>query len=389
MHIAPYRLKIGLILLALLGALQLAGDTDTKQAKKPPAIDLPADDGSANTKWLEKLDDADREALTEKIGKPVTVAPTTVEWLGGSAPTAFTNGVTVIQSAQDKPLGTAAAEKLKKMLPADVKFIAVMIPTDAEKLKKKYEKKAPFLIALDPDGSWSTLLGLPKKPANIVVDQSGNIRFAGLTADGAKRACAFLLAEKSGGAGAATGGTGAPATGAKGAASSNWGPKSNTPFPTFTNAVTTASDQRGNQLIPFFVQEWITKQPKMDKKLLVIDFWATWCPPCRASIPHMNETASKFAADVVCVGISDENKSAFDDGMAKYKLDVASFTYSLALDPSNKLSSFFKVKGIPNCAVVSSDGIVRWQGQPTELDDATLTQLVTAQKALNLAAKKK
>ena len=376
-------------MLALLGALQIAGDKDTKDIKKPLPIDMPADDGSANTKWLEKLDDADREALTEKIGKPVSVAPASVEWLGGAAQTVFTTGVTVIQSAQDKPFGMAAAEKLKKMLPADVKFVAVIIPTDAEKLKKKYEKKRAFLIALDPEGSWSTLLGLPKKPANIVVDQSGNIRLAGLTADGAKRACAFLLTEKSGGAGAATGGTGAPATGAKGAASSNWGPKSNTPFPTFTNAVSTASDQRGNQLISFYVQEWITKQPKMDKKLLVIDFWATWCGPCRASIPHMNETATTFAADVVCVGISDESKSAFDAGMIKNKLEVSSFTYSLALDPSNKLSSFFKVKGIPSCAVVSSDGIVRWQGQPTELDDATLTQLVAAQKAMNAPAKKK
>ena len=137
------------------------------------------------------------------------------------------------------------------------------------------------------------------------------------------------------------------------------------------------------------MQEWITKQPKMDKKLLVIDFWATWCGPCRASIPHMNETATTFAADVVCVGISDESKSAFDAGMIKNKLEVSSFTYSLALDPSNKLSSFFKVKSIPSCAVVSSDGIVRWQGQPTELDDATLTQLVAAQKAMNAPAKKK
>ena len=388
MQIAPQRVHIGLIMLALCGALQIAGDTDTKQTKKPPAIDLPAADGGANAKWLSKMDDEDRKLLAEKLGKPIVPASPKVEWFGGAAPTSFTNCVTVIQSALDKSTGLNVSEKLKKDLPPDVKFVVIMSTADAEKTKKQLEKKAPLLIALDPDGAWSTLLGLPTKPTNIVVDKRGNIRFAGLTPSGMKRACVFLLGEKSDVAdvGANPSGVG---TSPNGAISSGWGPTSNTPFPTFTNAVTTASDQRGNQLIPFFVQEWITKQPKMDKKLLVIDFWATWCPPCRASIPHMNETASKFAADVVCVGISDENKSAFDAGMTKYKLDVASFTYSLALDPSNKLSSFFKVKGIPSCAVVSSDGIVRWQGQPTELDDATLTQLVTAQKALNSAAKKK
>ena len=388
MQIAPQRVHIGLIMLALCGALQIAGDTDTKQTKKPPAIDLPAADGGANAKWLSKMDDEDRKLLAEKLGKPIAPASPKVEWFGGAAPTSFTNCVTVIQSALDKSTGLNVSEKLKKDLPPDVNFVVIMSTADAEKTKKKLEKKAPLLIALDPDGSWSTLLGLPTKPTNIVVDKRGNIRFAGLTPSGMKRACVFLLGEKSDVAdvGANPSGVG---TSPNGAISSGWGPKSNVTFPTFTNTVSNASDQRGNQLIPFFVQEWITKQPQFDNKLLVIDFWATWCPPCRASIPHMNQTATKFASDVVCVGISDENKSAFDAGMAKNKLNVASFTYSLALDPSNKLSSFFQVKGIPSCAVVSSDGIVRWQGQPTELDDATLTKLVTAQKALNASTKKK
>ena len=384
MSIARRHAHLGLILMALVGAMQIAAEQQSADPKKPLPIDLPAEDGGANAKWLEKIAPADREALDEILGKPVVVAPASVEWLGGVAQTAFTNGVTVIQSAQDKPLGLSAAEKLKKMLPANVKLIAVIVPTDAEKIKNKFEKKAPCLIALDPEGSWSELLGLPNKPTNLVVDQSGNIRFAGLTADGAKRACAFLLAQKSDTAGA--GGAGA---GGAGPGSSGWEGKSKTLFPNFTNAVTTASDQRGKQLIPFFVQEWITKQPKMTKKLLVIDFWATWCPPCRASIPHMNELASKFAADAVCVGISDEKKSAFDAGMLKNKLEVGSFKYSLALDPTNTLSSFFKVRGIPSCAVVSSDGIVRWQGQPMELDDSIMTQLVEAQKSLNTSAKKK
>ena len=389
MQIAPRRVHIGLIMLAFFGALQIAGDKDAKETKKPPAIDLPAADGGANAKWLSKMDDEDRKSLAEKLGKPIAPASPKVEWFGGAAPTSFTNCVTVIQSALDKSTGLNASEKLKKDLPPDVKFVVIMSTADAEKTKKQLEKKAPLLIALDPEGIWSALLGLPTKPANLVVDKRGNIRFAGLTPSGMKHACAFLLTEKiaPSDAGASAGGS-ATGTGASGAVTSGWIPKSNTPFPTFTNNVSTASDQRGNQLIPFFVQEWITKQPQMDNKLLVIDFWATWCPPCRASIPHMNQTAAKFAADVVCVGISNEIKSAFDTGMAKNKLDVASFTYSLALDPSNKLSSFFKVKAIPSCAVISSDGIVRWQGQPTELDDAILTKLVTAQKVLNASVKK-
>ena len=378
MQIAPRRVHVGLIMLALFGALQIAGDTDTKQTKKPPAIDLPAADGGANAKWLSKMDDEDRKSLAEKLGKPIAPASPKVEWFGGAAPTSFTNCVTVIQSALDKSTGLNASEKLKKDLPPDVKFVVIMSTADAEKTKKQLEKKAPLLIALDPDGAWSTLLGLPTKPTNIVVDKRGNIRFAGLTPSGMKRACAFLLTEKiaPSDAGASAGGA---ATGTAAAAP--------TTFPTFSNPVDAAKDRRGQRMIALAPQEWITTQPAVDKKLLVIDFWATWCGPCVASIPHMNELSKKFAENAVCIGISDETKGAFDAGLIKAKLKLASFNYSLALDPEHKLKDFFEVKGIPSCAVVSSDGIVRWQGHPMTLNDATMMQLVAAQKALSSAAK--
>ena len=378
MQIAPRRVHIGLIMLALFGALQIAGDKDTKEKKKPPAIDLPAADGGANTKWLSKMDDEDRKSLAEKLGKPIAPASSKVEWFGGAAPTSFTNCVTVIQSALDKSTGLNASEKLKKDLPPDVKFVVIMSTADAEKTKKQLEKKAPLLIALDPDGAWSTLLGLPTKPTNIVVDKRGNIRFAGLTPSGMKRACAFLLTEKiaPSDAGASAGGS---ATGTAAAAP--------TTFPTFSNPVDAAKDRRGQRMIALAPQEWITTQPAVDKKLLVIDFWATWCGPCVASIPHMNELSKKFAENAVCIGISDETKGAIDAGLIKAKLKLASFNYSLALDPEHKLKDFFEVKGIPSCAVVSSDGIVRWQGHPMTLNDATMMQLVAAQKALSGTAK--
>ena len=378
MQIAPPRVKIGLIMLALFGALQIAGDKDAKETKKPPAIDLPAADGGANSKWLSKMDDEDRKSLAEKLGKPIAPASSKVEWIGGAAPTSFTNCVTVIQSALDKSTGLNASEKLKKDLPTDVKFMVIMASADAEKTKTQFEKKAPFLIAVDPEGIWSALLGLPTKPTNLVVDKRGNIRFAGLTPSGMKRACAFLLTEKI-----------APSDAGPSAGGSAAGTAAAAPvtFPTFSNPVDAAKDRRGQRMIALAPQEWITTQPAVDKKLLVIDFWATWCGPCVASIPHMNEISKKFAENVVCIGISDETKSAFDTGLGKAKLKIGSFNYSLALDPEHKLKDFFEVKGIPSCAVVSSDGIVRWQGHPMTLDDATMMQLVAAQKALSSAAK--
>ena len=382
MHTAPKRVHIGLIMLALCGALQMAGDQDQKseQTPTPPLLSLPADDGSANILWLDKIDAAERTVLNSKVNEFIVAPPKTVQWFGGAAPTNFKKCVTVIQSASDKSNGINAALKIKKNLPKDVKFVVVYLPQNIEKSKKQFENKPPCQIALDPDGAWTALLGLPKKPTNMVVDKNGIVRFVGLNAEGLKYASEFLLAEPAEETEPVT----APVVGKPVATSATA-----TTFPTFTNALSSCKDQRGKKMPPFTVQTWLTKQPKMDKKLLVIDFWATWCGPCRASIPHMNDMAKKFSADVVCVGISDESKSALDAGMTKTNLKLSSFNYSLAIDPNHTLYSFFEVKGIPSCAIISSDGIVRWQGHPMSLDDATMTQLVAAQKALNASAKKK
>ena len=42
------------------------------------------------------------------------------------------------------------------------------------------------------------------------------------------------------------------------------------------------------------VEKWLTDEPATQGKYVLIEFWATWCPPCRKSIPKLNEFHQKF-----------------------------------------------------------------------------------------------
>ena len=68
--------------------------------------------------------------------------------------------------------------------------------------------------------------------------------------------------------------------------------------------------QLGDPAAPLAIKEWIKGNPvnvKDGKNIYVVEFWATWCPPCRRSIPHLTEIQKKFKdKGVVVVGISDE-----------------------------------------------------------------------------------
>lgn len=116
-----------------------------------------------------------------------------------------------------------------------------------------------------------------------------------------------------------------------------------------------------NQKAPqLFVESWIGEAPNTEGKFVLIDFWATWCPPCRKAIPELNALAAAFPEKLVVIGISDE--SAED----VLKMSQPAINYFSAIDTKGRTSEEIGIQGIPHVLLIDPSGTVAWQGYPLD-----------------------
>lgn len=358
-------------------------DAPKKSDKKPDKSDkADKSDPSVDPSWLDRLGKEDRAAIEPLIG--LAPPPFTKELVWVDMPVTtwkdLQGKVVVVQSwtnrnSSGRALVAKLKEGLKEFKPEDVVIIALQTPDGAEKAEE-FLKKSPVDVgvAVDPTGAFSDSVGAFKRPVNFVVDRGGTVRFAGLNPTGLPKAVAALVKE--------------PAD----AIAAPKQPMSETPtvaevrWPTFDNPLSRARDLRGKAGPPFFVADWVTDRADPQGKLLLVDFFATWCGPCMAAVPHMNELASKFGRDVCVVAISDESKSQVETGLLKRNMKANSFRYAIGSDTRAQMKGAFGVTAIPHCVVMSTDGVVRWQGHPNELSESVMQSLVSAQQAARGAA---
>ncbi|MFI5153713.1 MAG: TlpA family protein disulfide reductase [Chitinophagales bacterium] len=124
------------------------------------------------------------------------------------------------------------------------------------------------------------------------------------------------------------------------------------------------------------VREWIKGQPvqRFEKgNMYVVEFWATWCIPCIAAMPHLSDLAGEYKNRVTILGIdiyekkttSMEKVKAFVDSMGQ-RMD-----YRVAAADSNfMVTDWFDAsgeKGIPKTFIVNAEGRVAWIGHPKYL----------------------
>lgn len=327
-------------------------------------------------RWLARLPNDDRDAVNRACGWAVPEFPKDAKWIGGSGPSleSLRGKVVLIQTFATHGPGRAAMLRLNRAIKpiqdqTDFVAIAVHTPEDVGRLDAllpRLKIEVPLLV--DAGGNWCDHVGAFRKPVSYLVDRQGNVRYAGVSAKSIEKAARKLLEE-----------TYDAETLPRNRPNKPNESKIGTQFPVFKAAVGSATDRRQQRAVDFYVEE-IWKQPigEATGKVVVLEFWATWCGPCRKVIPHMNEIQNHYGDEVICLSISDE--SNFDRAMAKRGLKANDFAYGLAVDTTSRLMGWFGVRGIPHAVVLGGDWVVRWQGHPARLNHDILDSIVNANR---------
>ncbi|GAB4269297.1 MAG: TlpA disulfide reductase family protein [Candidatus Rifleibacteriota bacterium] len=114
-------------------------------------------------------------------------------------------------------------------------------------------------------------------------------------------------------------------------------------------------------------------------KIVVVEFWATWCPPCRKSIPHLKEMSEKYAdKNVVFVSLSNEPAATVEKFMAKTEMPWI-------IGAESQSGQAYGVTGIPSAFIIV-DGKIVWNGHPMGGLEEELEKVVAGKGATSEGA---
>jgi uncharacterized protein (TIGR03435 family) len=115
----------------------------------------------------------------------------------------------------------------------------------------------------------------------------------------------------------------------------------------------------------------------LDGKVVVLEFWATWCGPCVLAIPHLNELAEKLKdKPVQFVSITSEDEATVEAFLTKKPINAW-----VALDADKAMKTAYAVDSIPHTVVLGKDGLIAAIAYPTEVTESFINNLLAGKSA--------
>lgn len=211
-------------------------------------------------------------------------------------------------------------------------------------------------------------------PDYYIIDRAGHLRFAQIDRKSVDAAVDIVVNETADQAAAAKAPSASTGTAARPSADAP-GPwkqpaasaYSAARWPAKSANVQFAKDVQNKPLpVKLGKETWITEKPELAGKIIVLDFWATWCGPCIAVSPMLDKLQSRFKDELVIVGMSGQKRPGRPEDVSAIKsyLDKKPAKYSHANDLSQGIYKSLAIEAIPHVVILSTDGVVRWQGNP-------------------------
>ena len=126
-------------------------------------------------------------------------------------------------------------------------------------------------------------------------------------------------------------------------------------------ATSVAVASNGDRVIPFTIETFDGKTLKIErltgKKPLVINFWGSWCPPCRLEAPDIESTYKDFKGKVNFVGVAVQDSEA---GARKFVKDFK-ITYPNGIDTDDYIMRLYKIYTLPMTIIYDRSGKMHYR----------------------------
>ncbi len=106
-------------------------------------------------------------------------------------------------------------------------------------------------------------------------------------------------------------------------------------------------------------------------KPVVLNFWATWCPPCRAELPELQAAAQRYDGEIVIAGVNQAEAA----GQVREFADAMGLGFVIPLDADAQVSRKYGARSLPTTFFIDREGVIR-QIQIGPVTEATLAQLL-------------
>ena len=129
------------------------------------------------------------------------------------------------------------------------------------------------------------------------------------------------------------------------------------------------------------ISEWLGSEPIELKqylgKVVLLEFWTTWCPHCRKQVPHMKELYKKYGdKGLVLITVSRNDKGQTTEKMKQF-MEENEIPYPVGIDDNRKTTKDYISGSIPAAALIDQKGVIRWRSHPGYLKDALIEALLT------------